>query len=308
MADRQWLRAARRARAIRERREAAASTVARPRRPRRTAAGLLAVAAAFELVVLVWFIALLPPAFHDADRYRAALPCPAAVTRGDCLAVGTEVTFEVHAEVGKDPDDRIVVQALGGDGRESIRLHGTEPVLSRVHPGDRVEVARWEGEPVSVAWSGRRQYAEELPTDGPYMVLAGITGVGLVLAATLSKARRSWRGDTGSAWDRDPSWVLVILAAVALMLGLLGVRLQSFTVQLLLEVLAAGLGAVSLRLLRPPRPAPPEPLVPPRPRRARRPAVRLRGVPPGSLVRRRPPRLGQGLSMIASPRSAVHRR
>ncbi|MGW2375409.1 hypothetical protein [Kitasatospora sp. NPDC001683] len=291
MADRQWLRAAWRARAIRERREAAAAAVARPRRPRRTAAGLLTVAAAFELVVLVWFIALLPPAFHDADRYRAALPCPAAVTRGDCLAVGTEVTLEVHAEVGKDPDDRIVVQAPGGDGRESIRLHGTEPVLSRVHPGDQVEVARWKGEPVSVALSGRRQYAENLPTDGPYMFLAGITSVGLILAATLSKARRSRRGDTGSAWDRGPSWALTILAAVALMLGLLGVWLQSFTVQLLLEVLVAGLGAVSLR---PPRPAPPEPLLPPRPRCPRHPAVRLRSVPPGSLVRRKPPRLGWG--------------
>ncbi|MQS16608.1 hypothetical protein F7Q99_31590 [Streptomyces kaniharaensis] len=248
---------------------------------------MLAVAAAFELVVLVWFVTLLPPAFHNADRYRAALPCPAAVTRSDCLAASTELTLEVHAEVGKDPDDRIVVRALGGDGREGIRLHGTEPVLSSVHPGDQVEVVRWEGEPVSVVWSGRRQFAEELPTDGPYMFLAGITGVGLLLAATLSKARRSWRGDTGSAWDRDPSWALTILAAVALMLGLLGVWLQSFTVQLLLEVLVAGLGAVSLRS---PRPTPPEPLVPPRPRHARRPAVRLRSVPPGSLVRRRPVR------------------
>ncbi|MEU9131897.1 hypothetical protein AB0D08_27975 [Kitasatospora sp. NPDC048540] len=258
-------------------------------------------------MVLAWFIALLPPAFHDADRYRAALPCPAAVTRGDCLAVSTEVTFEVHAEVGKDPDDRIVVRALGGDGRESIRLHGVEPVLSRVHPGDEVEVARWKGEPVSVALSGRRQYAEELPTDGPYMFLAGITSVGLVLAATLSKARRSRRGHTGSARDRDPSLALTILAAVALMLGLLGVWLQSFTVQLLLEVLVAGLGAVSLR---PPRPALPEPLVPPRPRCARRPAVRLRSVPPGSPVRRTPTRPGQGVSGTrrhAIPRQRLRR-
>ena len=60
-------------------------------------------------------------------RYRAARPCPAAVARGDCLAVSTEVTFEVHAEVGKDPVRMAKAMKLAIEAGRQAYLAGRMP-------------------------------------------------------------------------------------------------------------------------------------------------------------------------------------
>ncbi|MFE0462219.1 hypothetical protein ACFW1A_23505 [Kitasatospora sp. NPDC058965] len=287
MADRQWLRAAGRARAAQARREAAAPPGRRVRRLRRVGAALLALAALFPLAVLVWFTTLLPSTFDDAARYRAARPCPTGTVTGACLVTSTELTVEVHAERGRDPDDRIVVRPLAGGGREGIKLHGTEPVLTRVRPGDRVEVERWQGAPVAVSLAGLRQPADQLPSDGPYLLVAGLTCTALVLQACVLKARRLWRGvDSGQVRG------LLVTAAVALMLALLGKWLRSLTALLLLEAVVAAFGTICAR---PPHPVPPEPLVPPRPRHDPRPVARLRTLrrrPPAAPARTRP-RIGR---------------
>lgn len=137
-------------------------------------------------MALLAAVALVVPYWHGrstADAYRSATPCATArPPDGDCRATVDAVVARTHAGASRS---QLWYIDLSGPRpvRGTIVLTSDEPVFSRLHIGERVQVTLWHGSRTAVRAAGRTQETKASP-DGAANTYLGLA-VGLAILAGL---------------------------------------------------------------------------------------------------------------------------
>jgi hypothetical protein len=120
-----------------------------------------------------------PRAYRDLHAYERAARCTVPLRGADCTSDVDAVVTRVYIGHSKaDGPDKVTVTGPAGFGG-SVELEGSEPVLSRLKPGDHVTVRVWHSKWTQIAAGGRVQATPETPVGVPLSWLA--TGLAFCL-------------------------------------------------------------------------------------------------------------------------------
>jgi hypothetical protein len=119
-----------------------------------------------------------------ADAYRSARPCSSTAGPRDHNCRRTVDAVVTSTKVGNARSVRWYVHVSGSRSvRGTIVLTRDEPVFSRLHTGDRVQVTLWHGSRTAIRFGSRTQETIEAPDTPPNAYLG--FAVGLVILGGL---------------------------------------------------------------------------------------------------------------------------